>query len=132
MKMVMTVARIVMGAVFLAMGINGFIQFIPLPDKGPEAQAFLQALQQAGYFWPFEKGCEILFGGLLLIDRFVIFAIKGLASIIANIILFHIFLDPGGAHLAVIVLVCEIILVAGYWKSHFAPLFRDPSRSELR
>ena len=121
----MTVARIVMGAIFLAMGMNGFVQFIPLPDKGPEAQAFLQALEQAGYFWPFEKACEILFGGLLLINRFVIFAIKGLASIIANIILFHIFLDPKGAHLAVIVLVCEVILVAGHWKTHFALLFKN-------
>jgi hypothetical protein len=124
MNILMISARIVMGAIFLAMGINGFIQFIPLPEKGPEAQAFLTALEQAGYFWPFEKGCEILFGGLLLINRFVVFAIKGLASIIANIILFHIFLDPRSAHLALIVLICEVILVAGNWKTHFAPLFR--------
>ncbi|MGH7198022.1 MAG: DoxX protein [Candidatus Omnitrophota bacterium] len=124
MKVILRTAQVVMGVIFLVMGINGFVQFIPLPEKGPEAQAFLGALEQAGYFWPFEKGCEILFGGLLLINRFVIFAIKGLASIIANIILFHIFLDPRGAGLAVVVLVCEAILVIGHWKTHFAPLFK--------
>jgi uncharacterized membrane protein YphA (DoxX/SURF4 family) len=123
MKTVLLIARIVMGVIFVVMGLNGFFGFIPLPVKSPEAQEFLEALAKTQYFWPFEKTCEILFGGLLLINRFVVLAIKGLASIIANIILFHLFLDPQGIYLALIVLVCEVILVAGYWKRIFAEHF---------
>ena len=45
-------------------------------------------------------------------------AVDGLAPIIANIILFHIFLDLPGLPLALVVLVCEIILIIGFWQSH--------------
>ena len=119
MKKLTVVARWVAGTIFVVMGINGFIEFIPLADKSPEGAAFLQALGRTGYFWPFEKGCEILFGALLLFNRWVVLAIEGLAPIIVNIILFHLFLDLPGIPLALVVLTCEIILVIGYWKVHF-------------
>lgn len=125
MKPVLRIAQIVMGVIFVGMGINGFIQFIPLPTKGPEAQAFLQALAQARYFWPFEKLCEIVFGGMLVMNRYAPFAVEALAPIILNIILFHLFLDLAGIGLALVVLVCEIILVVGYWREHLAPHFRQ-------
>lgn len=125
MRLVLRITQIVMGVIFVAMGINGFIQFIPLPAKGPEAQAFLQALAQARYFWPFEKLCEIVFGGMLVMNRFAAFAVEGLAPIILNIILFHLFLDLRHIGLALVVLACEIILVIGYWREHIAPHFRQ-------
>ena len=125
MKVVLRIAQVVMGVIFVAMGINGFIQFMPLPAKGAEAQAFLQALAQTSYFWPFEKLCEIVFGALLVMNRFAAFAVEGLAPIIVNIILFHLFLDLPGIGFALVVFVCEIILVIGYWKDHIAPHFRQ-------
>ena len=123
MKTVLLTVRVVMGVIFVVMGLNGFFGFISFPEKSPEAQEFLEALAKTEYFWPFEKICEILFGGLLLINRLVVLAIKGLAPIIANILLFHFFLDPPGIYLALVVLVCEAVLVAGYWKRIFAEYF---------
>ena len=125
MRFVLRIAQIVMGVIFVVMGINGFVEFIPMRGKGPEAQAFLQALAQARYFWPFEKLCEIAFGGMLVMNRYAPFAVEALAPIILNIILFHLFLDLAGMGLALVVLVCEIILVIGYWKEHLAAHFRQ-------
>lgn len=125
MKKATTLARYLLGLIFLVMGINGFIEFLPFAEKGPEANAFFAALEQTGFFWPFEKTCEILFGVLLLTNRFVPLAVEGLAPIIANIMLFHLFLDLPGMPLALVVLACEAILVAGYWKSHFVLHFRS-------
>jgi len=90
-KKATTLARYLLGLIFLVMGINGFVEFIPFAEKGPEANAFFAALEQTGFFWPFEKACEILFGVLLLTNRFVPLAIEGLVPIIANIMLFHLF-----------------------------------------
>jgi len=124
MKMLVNTARIAMGVIFVVMGINGFIQFMPMPDKGPEAMAFFEALERTTYFWPFEKICEILFGILLLINRWTVLAIEGLAPIIANIILFHLFLDMPGMPLALVVLACEMVLIIAYWRSHISGHFR--------
>jgi len=118
------IARVLLGLIFVVMGINGFIHIIPMPDKSAEAAAFFEALAQTGFFWPFEKFCEILFGALLLANRLVVLAVEGLAPIIVNIILFHLFLDLPGIPLALVVLICEIILVAAHWKSHFVPHFK--------
>lgn len=124
MKAVLRTAQIVMGVIFVVMGINGFMEFIPMPGKGPEAEAFLGALAQARYFWPFEKMCEIIFGAMLVLNRYAAFAAEGLLPIIANIMLFHLFLDPQGIGLALIVFVCEAVLIVCYWKEHFAPHFQ--------
>ena len=96
MMLAKTLARLVMGGIFVFMGLNGFFNFMPMPDKPPEAMAYMQSLGESGYFWPFEKGVEIFFGALLLLNRWVVLAIQGLAPIIANILLFHLFLDPQG------------------------------------
>ena len=124
-KMIMTTARILMGLIFLIMGINGFVAIIPMPEKAEEAQVFFQALERTGYFWPFEKLCEILFGAMLLLNRWVVLAVEGLAPIIANIMLFHIFLDWPGMPLALVVFVCEVILISGFWKAHIGRHFRQ-------
>jgi hypothetical protein len=125
----MVVAQYLMGAIFVVMGINGFVHFLPLPGKSPEAEAFLGALARTGYFWPFEKFCEVLFGTFLLTNRWVVLAVEGFAPIIFNIILFHLFLDLGGIPLALVVLVCEIILLIGHWEPEIAQHFRPARRA---
>ena len=124
MKIVLRTAQVVMGVIFLVMGINGFVEFIPMRGKGPEAEAFLGALAQARYFWPFEKMCEVVFGSMLVLNRYAAFAVDGLLPIIANIMLFHLFLDLQGIGLALVVFACETLLIVYYWKEHFAPHFR--------
>lgn len=118
-----TTARITMGLIFFTMGLNGFFQFIQMQSSKEEAMAFINALSKAQYFWPLEKFLETVCGFLLIINRFVPLAIEILAPIIVNIMLFHIFLDLGGIHLALIVFVCEIVMVQKYWKSHYSKLF---------
>lgn len=124
-KIVMRTAQVVMGVIFVVMGVNGFIHFLPMPAKGPEGQAFFDALARTQYFWPFEKICEIAFGSMLVMNRYAVFAAEALAPIILNIMFFHLFLDMTGIGLALVVLVCELILLAGYWKEHLAWHFRQ-------
>ena len=90
-----TVARILLGLVFLVFGLNYFVPFLPTPPMEGPAAAFAGALFATGYMFPLIKGVEVLAGALLLAGRFVPLALLLLAPIVVNIAAFHVFLTPG-------------------------------------
>ena len=49
MKTVSAIARYLAGAIFLVFGLNGFLNFIPLPPPGGIAGQFMGALYAAHY-----------------------------------------------------------------------------------
>lgn len=104
------IARILLGLIFLVFGLNGFLNFIPVPPmEGPSAQ-FLGALAATGYMFPLIKGIEVIVGILLLLNKKVPLALILLAPITVNIVLFHAILAPAGIILPLIILVLHIYL----------------------
>ena len=114
-----TIARILMGLLFLVTGLNGFLNFLPQPKSPmPEgAVAFVGALMKSGYMFPMIVGTQLIVGVLLLINRFVPLALALIAPVVVNIFAFHIFLAPSGLGISVVVLVLEIYLAWAYRKS---------------
>ena len=88
------VSRILLGLVFVVFGLNGFLQFIPIPPPTAKAGAFLGALAATGYMFPLVKGLEIVAGAMLLANRFVPLALLILAPIVVNIVTLQLFLNP--------------------------------------
>ncbi len=119
------VARVLLGAVFLVFGLNGFLHFLPQPPAPPRAMAFAGALGASGYFFPLLKATEVVAGALLLLG-FVPIALTLLAPIIVNIVAFHLFLAPGNYAVVGLVLAAEIYLAVVH-RSAFAPLFARPA-----
>jgi len=117
-----TSARVVLGALFFFFGLNGFFMWVTPPPMPPEAGNFMMALGATGYFFPFLKVCETLCGAALLSGCFAPLALLVLAPIIINIVLFHLFLAPAGALLAVVAAVLWVVVVIGNW-NHFNHLF---------
>src|SRR3989442_9931755 len=115
-KIVTTIARVLMGLMFLVFGLNGFLRFIPEPKTPmPEgAAAFAGALMNTGYMMPLVMGTQLLTGGLLLLNRFVPLALALLAPILVGIITFHIFLAPASIAPAIVVMVLELYLAWAY------------------
>jgi uncharacterized membrane protein YphA (DoxX/SURF4 family) len=97
-----TAARILLGLIFFVFGLNGFLQFIPMPPPPAAAGAFLGALAATGYMFPLIKTTEVLAGALLLSNRFVPLALVLLSPIVVNIAAFHLVLSPGIGLVAVI------------------------------
>ena len=64
------VARVLLGAVFLVFGLNGFLHFLPQPPAPPRAMAFAGALAATGYFFPLLKATEVVAGALLLLGLY--------------------------------------------------------------
>ena len=77
-----TVARILLGSIFVVFGLNGFFHFLPQPPAPPRAMAFGGALAATGYFFPLLKATEVTAGALLLAG-FVPIALTLLALVCA-------------------------------------------------
>lgn len=109
-----TVARVLLGLVFLVFGLNGFLQFMPQPPMPEKAGAFLGGLAASGYLFPLLKSVEVAAGALLLSNRFVPLALALLAPVLVNIVAFHVVLAPGGLGIALVLLGLELYLAWAY------------------
>jgi uncharacterized membrane protein YphA (DoxX/SURF4 family) len=116
-----TAARVFLGLVFTVFGLNFFLHFLPMPAAPPRAAAFAGALFASGYLFPLLKATEVAAGLLLLGGLFVPLALAVLAPIVINIVGFHLFLEPSGLPLPLVMLVAEIYLARTY-RAAFAPM----------
>ena len=127
MRIVLIVARLLLGLVFLIFGLNGLLHFMPNPPELPPAGAFFGALAGTGYMIALIFGTQIIGGALLILGVAVPFALVILAPVIVNIIAFHLFLAPAGLPVAIVVAALEVIL-AWHYRAVLAPLFGPASR----
>jgi uncharacterized membrane protein YphA (DoxX/SURF4 family) len=126
-----SVARLVLGLIFFVFGLNGFLNFIPQPPHEGQALAFLVGLGQSGYFFPLLKGTEVLLGLALLANRWVPLALTVLAPITVNILAFHLFLEPQGLEIALLVLGLNVGL-ARYYRAAYRSLLASGAQSVER
>jgi uncharacterized membrane protein YphA (DoxX/SURF4 family) len=126
MRIIVIIARVLLGLVFFVFGLNGFLHFMPNPPPTPPAGEFFGALIKTGYMFFLIFGTQVLGGALLLLGVAVPFALVILAPVIVNILAFHLYLSPVPMQLAIasIVIALELFLV-WYYRSAFAPLFRS-------
>ena len=104
MKITSTIARYLLGLIFLTFGLNGFLHFIPMPPPTGVAAQFFGALV-ASRFYVVIFLFQIVPAVLLLANRYVPLALTILGAVIVNILCFHIFMAPEGLPLAVVVTV---------------------------
>ncbi len=121
MNIAVLIARMLLGLVFLVVGLNGFLNFIPgaLPS-GPAGQ-FLSLLSQSHYDLVV-SALQLAGGVLLLVNRYVPLALVLLGPVIVNIVLFHLFMYPTGLPLAAAVAILWGI-VAFRHRQYFAGIF---------
>ena len=104
MRIAFVIARYLAGVIFLVMGLNGFLNFIPLPPPGGVAGQFLAALYVSHYLWVI-FAFQVIAGVLLLVNRYVPLAVAVLAPVLVNILAFHALMAPSGLPLALFVAV---------------------------
>jgi hypothetical protein len=110
------------GLVFVVFGLNGFLHFIP--NNGMPtglAGQFVTALMQSHYVLVVSS-IQVLGGLLLLVNRYVPLGLTLLGPVIVNIVLFHVFLEPTGLPLAIVVTVLWILAALPARRLFFALL----------
>lgn len=122
MRIVTLIARLLLGLIFVVFGLNGFLNFL---DMGPMptglAGQFIGALALSHYSWVV-AGLQVAGGVLLLVNRYVPLGLVLLGPVIVNILLYHIFLNPAGALMAIVVTVLWGIVFYSY-RQYFSGIF---------
>ena len=104
MRTASAIARYLAGVIFLVFGLNGFLNFIPLPPPEGVAGQFMGALYASHYLWVI-FAFQVVAAVLLLVNRYVPLASAVLAPVIVNILVFHALMAPSGLPLALFVTV---------------------------
>src|SRR5271167_5280515 len=102
MKIASTIARYLLGVIFLTFGLDGFLHFIPMPPPTGVAAQFFGALFVSRFYVVIFL-LQIVPAVLLLVNLYVPLALTILGAVIVNILCFHIFMAPAGLPLAVVV-----------------------------
>jgi len=122
MKIVILIARLLLGLIFVVFGLNGFLNFLNMgPPPSGLAGQFISALVQSHYFWVV-AALQVAGGVLLLVNRFVPLGLVLLGPVIVNIILYHVFLNLSGIVMAIVVVILWLIVF--YWhRQYFSGIF---------
>src|ERR1700744_2094755 len=101
MKIAVTIARILLGLLFTVFGLNGFLHFIPMPPPTGLAGQYMGALFVSHYLVVVFL-VQLVGGLLLLVNRYVPFALLLLGPVLVNILLFPSTMAPAGLPMALV------------------------------
>ena len=122
MRTLYAIARYLAGVIFVVFGLNGFLNFIPMPPPGGTAGQFMGALYASHYLWVI-FAFQLVAGVLLLANRYVQLAVAILAPVIVNILSFHVLMAPSGLPLALFVALLWAVIFVDVQPA-FAALFQ--------
>lgn len=122
-RIVTAIVRVLLGLMFLVFGLNGFLNFMPVPkDLPPDVITVSTGLMKGGYM-AVVSATEIVVALLLLTNRFVPLALALLAPIVVGIITFHLAIAPATIVPGIVVLIMESYLAWAY-RGAFRPMLR--------
>jgi putative oxidoreductase len=121
-RTVSVIARYLAGVIFLVFGLNGFLNFIPMPPPEGIAAQFIGAMY-ASHYLVVIFAFQVVAAVLLLVNRYVPLAVAVLAPVIVNILSFHVLMAPSGLPLALFVAVLWTLIFIDV-RPAFAGLFQ--------
>ncbi|WP_316800754.1 DoxX family protein [Pedobacter frigidisoli] len=115
MKIVTTVARVLLGALFLWGGIAFFFHLGPkeMPKMSADQTTFMSGLN-VSYLFKFVKVTELLAGLLLLINRTAALGAIVALPITLNIFLYNAILAPEQMVMGIVILLFNLYLLYAY------------------
>jgi putative oxidoreductase len=122
-KKVVRSVEVIFGLILILFGLNGFFQFMGLPEFNEAGGAYIGALFATRYIFPILGLVMLLSGIIFLVGRYVAFGSLILLPMSFNFILFHVFLDWNGWIGAFVVFILNIYLIWTRW-DRFKILFR--------
>ena len=125
MKIAVVIARILLGLVFLAAGLNNIHPFKPMPPIPGDAGAMATIMYTHGWL-TFHGLLEVIAGVLLIVGRYVPVGLVILGPILVNILVFHMTLMPTGIVPGLVCCALELFLIWAYW-----PAFRGIFTSKM-
>ncbi len=115
-------SRLLLGLMFTIFGLNGVLitfghPFIPMPPQPEVMMTIMNGFMATGYLMTLVAWLQLLSGLLLLSGFYVNAAIVFLGPIIVNILLIHVFAEPNGLIMGIIVSILFCLLVSSRWEN---------------
>jgi putative oxidoreductase len=100
------------GLMFINSGLNKFFNYMPMPKEMPEKMMkAMGAFMEIGWLFPLIAIAEIIGGVLFITNRFRALGAIILFPVIVGILLTHIFIEPSGLPLAIVLLGIEVWVI---------------------
>ncbi len=115
MKIASLVSRYLLGFVYVVFGLNGFLNFIPLPAFTGNPAEFMKVIYSTG-FLHFVKGLEIVAGLTLLSNQFARLGAIILMPISINVLLFHAVIEAGNPVMGLVLVALNTLILVGYYE----------------
>ncbi|HTX56601.1 MAG TPA: hypothetical protein VMD47_05820 [Candidatus Acidoferrales bacterium] len=128
MKHLTLAARILLGLVFTAAGLDGCVMTLTTPPVLPGMAGAFQSVFFQSHWALFVNAVELVTGVMLLANRFVPLALTTLAAVIANILVFHITMMPLGIFPGLVVTALWIVVALSV-RPYLAPLLTARTRT---
>jgi len=122
-RIVVLIARLLLGLMFAFFGLNGFLLFLPPPPHIPGNAGLFSGAMMSSHFVYLTAGVQVLAGVALVLNQYVPFALVVLAAVIVNILTFHITMWPQALVPFPILVTVIWFIVAWPLRANFAPLF---------
>jgi len=125
MKIVVAIARILLGLVFTVFGANLLFHFLPNPPVPPGPLKDFATVMATTHYFAVVGFFQLLPGVLLLVNRYVPLALTILAAVITNILTTHILVMQGNGLVPLPILVALLWLLV-FWsvRGAFAGVFQ--------
>jgi putative oxidoreductase len=127
MKIVSMISRILLGLIFIWIGVSAFFRTAPPPLPGL-AGTFMDVFFRS-HWALFVAAVQLILGALLFVNRFVPAALIMLAAFLYNSFAFHITMLQSALFAPIIVFVLWL-LVALRYRTIFAPVFAAQARTD--
>lgn len=115
MKVVVTIARLLMGFLFLFASVVVLFKLIPQPETTGDVKLFMDGVNATGYLMPLIKITELVCALAFITNRFVALACVVISPIIINIFCFHYFVDPSGLGVAIFLIIANSLVASAHW-----------------
>lgn len=112
------ILSVIYGLFLLIFGLNGFLNFFPLPEMTEEAGTFAGSLAQTGYIFPIVGTLQVIVGILLTVNKFRPLALIVISPIMLNAFLLHLFLDPAGMAGSLVAIILNVFLFLAHRESY--------------
>jgi len=123
MKIVVAIARILLGLIFVFFGANLMHPFLPVPPMPPGPMKDFNTVLYVTHYTVMVGFFQFLGGFLLLINRYVPVGLIILAAILVNILTTHALVMHGGFAIPIVVTILWLLV---FWRVRgaFAGVFQ--------
>jgi putative oxidoreductase len=96
MRVVATIARYLLGLMFLVFGLNNLHPFMPMGQMPPGPAGQFAGLLLSTHYATVVGAVMVISAVLFLVNRYVGLGLTLLGPVLFNILIFHLLMQPGG------------------------------------